>query len=402
MSNAGLPNKFYDVVIVGAGPAGSYAAYKLASLGYSVAVLERKSAPGIDVCCTGIISIECFDSLDISQDLVLTRANSARFFSPSGRCLKLQSDKAQACVIDRALLDQTMACRAQASGASYYFSSHVTGIATGNDMAQVEARCSGAKVMFMARAVILASGFSPGLTWRLGLGKIKHWFIGAQAEIEARGISEIEVYFNQQISPGFFAWLVPISANKALAGLATASQAKIHLQKFLHSSFCQGRIVNHETKIKQKLIPIGTLPRTYGDRVLVIGDAAGQVKPTTGGGVYLGHLGAGIAVEVLDGALSSDNLLAGNLSCYQKQWKIKLGKEISLGYKVRRAYAKLSDRQIERIFNMMDSWGIARALLDSPGFSFDWHSTLVLAGLKYSLAYPLRKVWHLSPGGHGL
>jgi flavin-dependent dehydrogenase len=140
---------------------------------------------------------------------------------------------------------------------------------------------------------------------------------------------------------------------------------------------------------------VGTLPRTYGDRILVIGDAAGQVKPTTGGGIYFGHLGAKIATEVLNKALNSDELAAARLFRYQRRWKAKMGKEISLGYRARQAYAKLSDRQIERIFNMLDSRGAAKAWLNSPNFSFDWHSKLVLAGLKYSLTRPLQEFWRL-------
>ncbi len=173
------------------------------------------------------------------------------------------------------------------------------------------------------------------------------------------------------------------------------SHAKVCLQKFLLSPFCRRRIVRQEGRIKQKAMPLGTLPHSYGNRMLVIGDAAGQVKPTTGGGIYFGHLGAKIAAEVLGEALSNDDLSADGLSCYQRQWKAKMGKEISLGYWTRRAYFKLSDRQVERIFSMFDSGGIARTLLDSPNLSFDWHGGLILASLRHVLVYPLRKAWHL-------
>lgn len=396
-----MPSQFYDVLIVGAGPAGSYAAYELASSGYSVAVFEQKSAPGLDVCCTGIISAECFDSFGISPEVILTKANTANFFSPSGRCLRLQSEKVQAYVIDRTSFDQAIAGKAQARGANYFFSSRVTDIATGKDKARIETLYHGSKEVFTARAVILANGFSPVLPRELGLGKIKHSVIGSQAEIEAKNVDEVELYFSQQIAPGFFAWLVPTSANKARIGLFSASQAKLRLEKFLLSPFCQGRVVSQEAEIRQKAVPLGTLPRTYGDRILVIGDAAGQVKPTTGGGIYFGHLGAKIATEVLEEALSSDDLAAARLSRYQRQWRAKMGREIRFGYWARQAYAKLSDRQIERIFNVLDSGGVAKALLDSPDLSFDWHRGLILAGLKYNLVHPLRKAWHLLPLGSG-
>jgi len=390
-----LPGQFYDAIIVGAGPAGSYIAYELASSGHDVAVFEEKSASGLNTCCTGIISTECFQSLDTGTDVILTEVNSAKFFSPSGGCLRVQTENVQAYVVNRLLLDKALASKAQSQGAQYFFSTPVIDIIPGKNSIQAETSCSGANKIFSARAVILANGFRPKLPRKLGLGKIKSFLTGAQAEIEAKNVDELEVYFGQGIAPGAFAWLVPTSKNKAYAGLLATSRAKLHLQKFLNNPICQGRITSREMEIEQKAIPVGTLARSYGDRVLVIGDAAGQVKPTTGGGIYFGHLGARIAAEVLHEALSSDNLTAGQLSRYQKQWKSKMGKELSRGYWARWAYAKLSDRQIEGIFNVLDSSGMAEALLNSNNFSFDWHSRLILAVLRRSSAYPWLKIRHL-------
>ena len=381
-----MSNEFYDIIVVGAGPAGSYAAYKLASLGHKVAVLEQKETPGIDICCTGIISPECFDSFGVASDVILTKANSAKFFSPSGKSLRLETEKVQAYVIDRVSFDQAVAAKAKAQGADYFLSSWVTDIAIKKDWAQIEALCHGSGEIFNARAVILASGFKPKLSQRLGLGRISNFAIGAQAEVETQGIDEVEIYLSQEIAPGFFAWLAPTSENKALAGVISPSHAKLHLGKLLADSFCHSKVISKEPEIRQKTIPLGTLPRTYGDRALVIGDAAGQVKPTTGGGIYFGHLGAQMAAEVLHQALVSDDLSATCLSCYEKEWKAKIGKEISLGCLARRLYAKLSDQRIEQIFHVVDSDGIAESLLKSPDFSFDWHGKLILAALKHGLA----------------
>ena len=390
-----MSDQFYDVIIVGAGPAGSYIAYELASSGYNVAVFEEKSTSGLNVCCTGIISTQCFQSLGLSTDVILTKANSAKFFSPSGRCLRLETEKVQAYVVNRLLLDKAITSKAQSQGAQYFFSSLVIDIVPGKDSIQAETLCFGVRKRFSARVVVLANGFKPKLSRKSGLGKIRDFLVGAQAEIEVKSVDEPEVYFGQKIAPGSFAWLVPISANEAYVGLLATSRAKLHLQKFLDNLFDQGRITSREVEIRQKAIPIGTLARSYGDRVLVIGDAAGQVKPTTGGGIYFGHLGARVAAEVLDEALSSDNLTADQLSRYQKQWKAKMGKELSRGYWIRRAYAKLNDRQIEGIFNVLDSSGMAETLLNSDSFSFDWHSGLILTGLRHSSAYPLLKIKHL-------
>jgi digeranylgeranylglycerophospholipid reductase len=390
-----LSGQVYDVIIVGAGPAGSYMAYELASSGHHVAVFEGKSAPGLNACCTGIISTECFQSLDLSTDGILTRVSSAKFFSPSGRCLRLQTESVQAYVVNRFLLDKGIASKAQSGGAQYFFSCPVIDIIPGRDNIQAVTSCFGARELFSARVVVLANGFRPKLPSKLGLGKIKNFLAGAQAEIEAKNVDELEVYFDQEIAPGAFAWLVPTSPNTAYIGLLATSQAKLHLQKFLKNLFYRGKLTGQEAKIEQKAVPLGTLARSYGDRILVVGDAAGQVKPTTGGGIYFGHIGAKIAAGVLDDALGGDNLTAGQLSRYQKQWKAKMGKELSRGYRARWAYTKLSDRQIEGIFNALDFTGMAEALLNSSDFSFDWHSKLIMAVLKRSSAYPLLKIKQL-------
>jgi digeranylgeranylglycerophospholipid reductase len=394
-----LSGQFYDVIIVGAGPAGSCAAYQLASVGHNVAVFEEKSAPGVDVCCTGIISAECFDSLGVSPDVILTAANSARFFSPSGRCLRLQTGKVQAYVVHRLLLDEALASKAQFVGAQYFFSSSVIDIIPGKDSIQTETLRFGAREVFSARAVVLANGCRPRLPQKLGLGRIKSFLVGAQAEVAAKDLSEVEVYFGQDMAPGSFGWLVPThvgtSRSKAYVGLLAPSHARSQLRKFLSNLFDHGRIASQEVEIRQKTLPAGTLPRTYGDRVLVIGDAAGHVKPTTGGGIYFGHLGARIAARVLDEAIRSDNLTAGQLARYQKCWKAKMGKELSRGRLARWLYAKLSDGQIERLFNMLKSSGTVEGLVRSGDFSFDWHSGLILAGLRHSSTYPWLRIRHL-------
>jgi len=390
-----LSGRSYDVIIVGAGPAGSYIACELASSGHDVAVFEEKSASGLNACCTGIISTECFRSLGLGTDVILTEVKSARFFSPSGKCLKLQTEEVQAYVVNRLLLDKALVSKAQSQGAQYFFSCPVIDIIPAKDGMQAETLCSRARETFSARVVVLANGFKPRLPWKLGLGRIRSFLVGAQAEVEAKDVDEFEVYFGQKIAPGAFAWLVPTSTDKAYAGLLATSQAKLYLQKFLNNLFRQGRITGRELEIGQKAVPVGTLARSYGDRVLAIGDAAGQVKPTTGGGIYFGHLGAKIAAEVLAEGLNDDNLTAGQLSRYQKVWKKKMGRELSRGYWARWAYAKLSDRQIEGIFNMFDSDGVAEVLLNSNNFSFDWHSRLVLTVLRHSSAYPLLKIRHL-------
>ena len=106
----------HDVIVVGGGPTGSYAAYKLAERGHRVMVLERKRRVGEAVCCTGIIGQECVNSFAIENRVILRQVNSARLFSPSGNQLSLRREKPQACILDRAAFDIALAATGPGGG----------------------------------------------------------------------------------------------------------------------------------------------------------------------------------------------------------------------------------------------------------------------------------------------
>ncbi|MCK5576945.1 MAG: NAD(P)/FAD-dependent oxidoreductase, partial [Dehalococcoidales bacterium] len=203
--------------------------------------------------------------------------------------------------------------------------------------------------------------------------------VGAQAVVEARDdIDEVEVYLGQEVAPGFFAWLVPTSPSRGLAGLLARRKPGIYLERLLSSLRSQGKIGLAEAEPGYRGISLRPLERTYARRVLVVGDAAGQVKPTTGGGIYFGLLAAEIAVQKLKRALEQDDLSASSLAGYEKEWKKRLGKELGVGYWARKLYERLSDRQLDRIFEIAVDNGIIEALLEDKDLSFDWHGKAIL------------------------
>ncbi len=146
----------------------------------------------------------------------------------------------------------------------------------------------------------------------------------------------------------------------------------------MSSLLAQGKIVSVEAELSYRGIPLKPLARTYGERFLVVGDAAGQVKPTTGGGIYYGLLCADMAANNFHRALKSNDLSAKSLASYDRGWRRKLGQELRIGYWARKFYEHLSDRQIDRIFDIIKSEGIDEALLKAGDLSFDWHGTVVL------------------------
>lgn len=370
--------KLHDVIVIGSGPVGSYVAYKLAGMGHEIVVLERHKQPGEQVCCTGIISQKCITSFAIDENVILRPANSAKLFSPSGILIRLWREQTQACIIDRPAFDVAMAGRAQDKGAKYLPNSLVRNLQVGDDRVRVEAVRQGKKLNLEARAAVIATGFNSTLAQRLGLGRVGDFVMGAQAEVETNGIDEVEVYFGQEIAPGFFAWLVPTLPPKALVGLLSRRSPELYLRRLMSSLQAQGKIAWDKTEPCYGRIPLKPLARTYGDRLLVVGDAAGQVKPTTGGGIYYGLLCADIAADTLHQALEDDNLSSGTLANYQRRWRKELGRELEIGYYARKFYERLSDKQVDRIFNLIKSHGIDQALLQAEDLSFDWHGKAVM------------------------
>lgn len=337
---------------------------------------------GEAACCTGILGKECLDAFPFGKEAILREARSARFFAPSGESLRVQKETPQAYIVDRSVFDSVIARRAQTQGADYLLDSQVRSIAIVRDLARLEVENGGQKANFEGKTVVIASGFGSQLPQSLGLGKSNDFVMGAQAEVEAKGIDEVEVYFGNHIAPGFFAWLVPTSQGRALAGLLSRRNTGSYLESFLVNLANQGRIASPEAKISYGAIPLKPLPKSSRERVMVVGDAAGQVKPTTGGGIYYSLLCARIAADTLHQALGSNDFSARVFGSYEKKWRRVLSKELRIDYWAQRLFERLNDRQIEQLFRIIRSKHISESLLNSTDFSFDWHSRLILKGVR--------------------
>jgi len=232
----------YDIIIIGAGPVGSYLACKLTRLGHSALVIERKVSVEHDVCCTGIISQACLDLLAIDNDVIARKANAAHFFAPHGESFRLWREHGVACIIDRPVLNTVLAQRAQSCGAGYLLSTRVENIENAGDHVNIKATSFGKDIRLAARAAIIATGFGSNLPGKSGLGKISRYMIGAQADVTIHTPAEIELYFDRSIAPGWFAWLVPTRGDKGLAGLMAHGHVKDRLEKFLSSLMARGKI----------------------------------------------------------------------------------------------------------------------------------------------------------------
>ncbi len=358
-------------------------AYMLARQGWGVTVLEKEGKVGNRLCCTGIVGQECVRNFNIDEGVILRKVKSARFFSPSGKALHIERDEYQASVLDRQAFDLMMAQRAQNAGAQYIFDSAVHDLRVTRE--GVELYCEKRGGPLSARSVVIASGYGARLVGKVGLGKVADFVAGAQAEVAVKDQDEVEVYFGQEVAPGFFGWLVPTSNGNARIGLLARHDPEKYLKKLLDSLASEGKIVPGDWKPGYGAIPLRPLRKTYGERVLAVGDAAGQVKPTTGGGIYYGMLCADIAANTLNIALHRNDLSAKSLSRYDREWKGKLGQELMVGYGARKLFERLSDQQIDRLFDIIERDHIDAALLEDQDVSFDWHSQAIMRLLRRAM-----------------
>ena len=329
----------YDVIVVSAGSAGNNVAYRMASSGFSVAVVDWRQRIG-DKLCTGIVGRECLQRFPIDRSLVFRDARSATVTAPGGETVDFVTEDVQAHVVDRVSYVASFAERAREAGAHYYLGCRVTEVST-TPHAVVQYTDEHEKRSLEGRALVLASGFGSELTGQLGLGKVGDYVTGVQAEVLAPEVNGLQVYFGRGVAPGFFAWLTPTRGGRALAGLLSRSHGQSYLENLVRRLQEEGKITEVIKSPARWGIPLRPLPRSHGERVLVVGDAAGQVKPTTGGGIYYSLVASDVAAETLRTALIEDNLSASSLSYYEKSWRSALSKELEVGYSARRIFEGL-------------------------------------------------------------
>jgi digeranylgeranylglycerophospholipid reductase len=371
-----MSRQICDVLIAGAGPVGSYLAWLLSTHGLKVMMLDRKKDPGDKVCCTGIISRECLRQLAVNNTVISSDLHNVNLFSPSGRTVSFKRKKAIAHVVDRPALNRVLVARASGSGVLSLLDTDIRDIIQKDDCVEIEATSGKLDMLFKAKMVVIASGYGTGLVKKCGLEDIRNYIIGCQSEVElSSGGGDTDIYLDHKLAPHGFAWLVPTQRNKALAGMLVSRNPRQNQRKFIDKLSTAGKISYYEAPAFG-LIPLSPLKRTYNDRIVVVGEAAGQVKPTTGGGLYYGVLAAYTAAETIKQAFAKGDFSAVQLSSYEKGWQKLLQHELKLGHYLQKFYATLGNRMIDDIVMVMQRRNITGSA-DSPDLSFDWHSKAV-------------------------
>lgn len=373
-----------DVAVIGAGPAGLVAARALASEGHRVVVLEEHDSIGVPVHCTGLLGLDAFDELDLPRHAILTTTHAARFVAADGTSVFVEAERVRAAIIDRAVFDRSLADASRLAGADLRCGARARAIIV--EDGHVTITGDDGEALVVARACILACGASYRFNRALGLGVPRAFVQSAQLEVPFAGPDHIEVHLGRAVAPGGFAWIVPFTRGDCAfnrVGLMCEDGAVARFGEF--SATIRQRYGLSEAEWpepRMKILPLGPVARTYGPRIVAVGDAAGLVKPTTGGGIYYSLISGQLAADVIDSALRADDLSEGRMREYEERWRARLGSEIRTGLRFRRLVARLNDRAIDSLVELARIDGLVPLLKQTA--DFNWHAGSALALLRHA------------------
>jgi digeranylgeranylglycerophospholipid reductase len=365
-----------DVVLVGGGPAGLYCATQLARYGFKTLLFEEHASVADKVLCTGIIGADAFRELSLPREPIVGMLSPIKAISRHGTELPYTPQQPLAYIVDKGAFNRALAADVVSSGALLYTSTRVQGIE--RDSAQVHLRATGAQgqpLSVHASVAVLACGVNYQLTKHLGLGAPCEFLQGAQTEVPWVWTDGTEVHLNKAFSPEAFAWVVPLQNGYTRVGVMRSRQARAALERVLDQMVPQWR-GRPDIRLAAKPIAQTPLRRSYAERVLVIGEAAGQVKATTGGGIYYGLLAAQLAADTIHIAFATGDFSGAGLRPYERAWRALLADELMLGLKFRNLYGWLGDRQIDSLLQAIAHNGLKDLIRRQA--HFDWHRELIM------------------------
>ncbi len=397
----------YDVVVVGAGPVGSTAARYAALNGASVLLLEEHPSIGSPVGCTGLLSTRAIAECELkpSDEFVFNSVRGAFVHAPDGQCLPIDGKQTKAYVVSRKNFDRSLAVMAVEEGVELSLRTRAIGLEKGIHEAgtgekkesppiKLKILKNGRFETISASVVIGADGVKSRIASYTGLEKPARVLPGIQIEAPYTSVdSDFVELFPGSLAPGFFAWTVPIDEKVSRIGLALEpglafknnqkeSSSLFYLEKFLCSNpHVKARYSGGMLDFVVGGIPIGPPERTIADGVLLAGDAAGQAKPTSAGGVYTGAFAAKIAGKVAaDAALEGDNS-AQRLSEYDLLWRKGLGKELDIGMKIHDYMGRLEDRQLNDLIGSLNTPSIHKIITEYGDMD---HPSILMRKLMFS------------------
>lgn len=384
-----------EVIVVGGGSCGSFSAFSAAKAGADVVVYEEHEAIGIPSHCPGYLSLSGLKRLGLlplPKKVVENTFRNAVFYSPYGREFSVRFSSPVTCAVDRELFDRHVADLAMKTGAEYRLGTRVDSLVLVSGFVKgIVINHEGKNETFTSNIVIDAEGVSSSLLKKAEYPTLNRFDVVNAVNAEVDKIDDverdtIEVYLGRKYAHGLYAWIIPKRDGTAKIGLATKTDnPKECLQKLIHTHPVASNKLRKSKIVKEAYHPIplgGAIPRTYHNGLLIVGDAASQVKPTTGGGVIFGLLCSKIAGEVAAKAVVSSDCSAEFLSQYQCRWKKAIGFEFTVMRYLRLMLNKLSDKEVDKLIGLCSKFEVGK-ILEEHG-DLDFEGTSLIRMLRHS------------------
>ena len=336
-----------DVAVIGAGPAGSMAAKYAAGSGARVILLEEHSSVGWPVECAGLLGIKAMQESELAGGFIVRQGmKGAAVYSPGGFRLDFKAKYCKAWVVDRRLFDRALALDALREGAELRLRSLV------RKVRREGGRCTltlADDKEIQAKIVISAEGVRARLARQAGIGPVQMILSGAQVEapFAVQDPEKVEVHLGA--APGLFAWVIPTGEETARIGLCTRERGCDLLRAFLQKDLIRKRLLGSAAALTVGGLPLGPPASTVADGFMAVGDAAGQVKPTSGGGIYPGLVAAKIAGSVAAAAALEGDCSAKRLAEYDRRWRAALGRELETGMRINHLLNRMSPAELDEV-----------------------------------------------------
>lgn len=330
-----------DIAVVGGGPAGSACAALLAR-GHDVTVFEEHPRIGVPVQCAGLISDAAIRLSGVSPSFLATVCGAEAVF-PDGTVVEVRSKKPKARVVDRSELDSLMAARAMDAGAEYRTSERVRSVGVSDGV--VLEHPSGTT---RADLAIGADGPASVVAASIGNNAPSEMIRGIQADVRV-GMDRQDMFrmhLGSEFAPGFFAWEIPCG-DFTRVGLCTSWSAgppAPYLKHLLSRLGYSDKVIG----MSCGRIPVGHRRTMSSDRIMLVGDAASQIKPISGGGIYPSMIAAPLLAEVASSAIAENDLSAKRLGEYDRRFEAVVGRELRSGARIRRWFVRMDDDDLNR------------------------------------------------------
>ncbi|MEM3566480.1 MAG: NAD(P)/FAD-dependent oxidoreductase [Candidatus Bathyarchaeia archaeon] len=383
---------FSDVIVIGGGPCGSFSALNLSKKGFNVKVFEEHSEIGVPSHCAGHVSINGLKNLGLyplPKGVIENTFVGAKFYSPNGTVFTVRLVEPITCVVNRTLFDRYVAELAQKFGALYSLGTRIESLVFADGFVKgAIVKQHGKLFKFFGRITLDAEGVSARLLKQaLSIPpKRNKLVVGAQVEVENVKDLEtdiVEVILGRNYAPGFYAWLIPKNETEAKVGLgAKTGNPRILLKRLMGKHPAISTKLRTAKVIRQSYHPItlgGPIQKAYTNGFLVVGDAASQVKPTTGGGIILGLNCARIAADVATEALNKNDFSAEFLSMYQRRVMKTFGFDLKIMLRIREMLDKLPDEKLDAIVSLCRKIRLGEAFKDLKEVDFQGRAILGLA-----------------------